>query len=183
MWKSQVFCRFNLQPLRYMATALRFREAYKIRNSNQVYYRKHLSKSRKRILVSGGKKLKDSGIYTPKFCGAVIDSWLKARASGMEAVTYPQHFSDHRALWKISFQHSPREEEPCFLLRQLYFSMALSWENSNPLENFVEQTHVPRNQLASTRSTALWTFSLLQLQRSERSRADHTWRKSQLSSE
>ena len=101
--------------LRYIRTALKYRAAFKFRARNDVFYKKHWSKSKARLRVSGGKKLKDSGIYTTKFCQAVADVWMAASASGMQCLARPPLFSDYKTLWQESFRGSTVEEDPRIL--------------------------------------------------------------------
>lgn len=96
---------------RYLRTALKFRAWYKHRCANEVFYRKHLSKSKRRVFVSGGKKLKDSGIYTRPFCRAVMDVWASAAAVQDNGLTLPLQIRDHVTIWRESFKGSFTEPD------------------------------------------------------------------------
>ena len=64
------------------------------------------------MFVSGGKKLKDSGIYTRPFCRAVMDVWASAAAAQDNGLTLPLQIRDHVTIWRESFKGSFTEPEP-----------------------------------------------------------------------
>lgn len=90
--------------LRYIRTACRFRASQKHKEAKKVYYKKHLSKSQRRLQVTGGKNLRESGVYTPQFCLAVIDMWEKAKEQRHLAFS-SDHFS-YGNLWNAIFSTS-----------------------------------------------------------------------------
>ena len=83
----------------------------KIQRHLKCYYKIHRSKSMNRKFVSGGPKLKSSGVYTEKFCEAVIEVWDMCYARGVEgfageytlAVPYTQ-------MWGKIFGHIAVDE-------------------------------------------------------------------------
>ena len=92
-------------------TALKFRWNREVKQSKyeKSFYRIHRSKSNNRKFVSGGKRLKDSGIYTPGFCQAVFDVWQTAYHSRSSEFTSADLSLDN--LWKETFKASSREED------------------------------------------------------------------------
>ena len=76
----------------------------------KVYYKKHLSKSKRRLQVTGGKNLRESGVYTPQFCLAVIDMWEKSSELHGDAFSSP-HPWDYKSLWDAIFSKSKICEE------------------------------------------------------------------------
>ena len=90
--------------LRYIRTACRFRASQKHKEAKKVYYKKHLSKSQRRLQVTGGKNLRESGVYTPQFCLVVIDMWEKAKEQRHLAFS-SDHFS-YSNLWNAIFSTS-----------------------------------------------------------------------------
>lgn len=97
--------------IRYTRTARRFRASQKHKENKKVYYRKHLSKSQRRLQVTGGKNLRESGVYTPQFCLAVIDMWEEARELGHNAFSSTDFSQDHQSLWNMMFSHSSVSNE------------------------------------------------------------------------
>lgn len=92
-------------------TALKFHWNRKFKQTKyeKCFYRIHRSKSNNRKFVSGGKRLKDSGIYTPGFCQAVFDVWQRAHNSQSREFT-SENLSLEK-LWKETFTASSREED------------------------------------------------------------------------
>ena len=94
----------------YFRTALKYRRINKMKIQKHLkgYYKIHRSKSMNRKFVSGGPKLKSSGVYTEKFCEAVLEVWDMSYARGVDGfaglytldVPYTQ-------LWKIFLGRSP----------------------------------------------------------------------------
>lgn len=75
------------------------------------FYKKHLSKSKRRLQVSGQKDLAESGVYTPQFCRAVLKMW---EACEMEfSLTMGSGFLTPMQLWKVVFSGSATMEETC----------------------------------------------------------------------
>ena len=75
-----------------------------------MYYKKHRSKSKSRIWVTGQKHLKESGIYTELFCKAVCDLW--EAAAGLEEHGFEvQEGLDHHVIWEHVFKESVTYEE------------------------------------------------------------------------
>ena len=61
----------------------------KIQKHLKGYYKIHRSKSMNRKFVSGGPKLKSSGVYTEKFCEAVLEVWDMSYARGVDGFAGP----------------------------------------------------------------------------------------------
>jgi hypothetical protein len=70
----------------YFRTALKFHRVNKMKIQKHLkgYYKIHRSKSMNRKFVSGGPKLKSSGIYTEQFCQAVLEVWDMACSRKVE---------------------------------------------------------------------------------------------------
>ena len=92
-------------------TALKFHWNRKIKLAKyeKCFYRIHRSKSNNRKFVSGGKHLKDSGIYTPGFCQVVFDVWQTAYNSNSREFTWEDLSLEN--LWRDTFAASSREED------------------------------------------------------------------------
>ena len=90
---------------------MKFRK--KILEKNQkTYYFKHRSKSKRRLFVTGGSHLKESGIYTPAFCQCVIDIW--AAAYHKQDAAFTKKPIAYKKLWDTSFSRSVvREDLAC----------------------------------------------------------------------
>ena len=106
----QFFNALPLNHLRRCRTALRFREAWKHQEHRKIFYTKTLSKSKKRIRVTGGKDLAESGVYTPQFCKAVISCWHAACRG--EDVSFTSSPADYRAVWNHCFKYSSTRKDP-----------------------------------------------------------------------
>ena len=118
LWKRKThFCK----------TALKWRARYKVKMSTfeKCYYKIHRSKSNRRKFVTGGPKLKDSGVYTEKFCLAVVKMWDTACAAKMNAFANSASTQVHYTeLWKHMLAASHVEKDPKSLCH--FFSTALS---------------------------------------------------------
>ena len=70
----------------YFRTALKFHRVNKMKIQKHLkgYYKIHRSKSMNRKFVSGGPKLKSSGVYTEQFCQAVLEVWDMACSRKVE---------------------------------------------------------------------------------------------------
>lgn len=96
---------------RYLATALRFRQAHREKNK-KIYYTKHKSKSKRRLFVTGGRHLSESGEYTPQFCQCVIDIWKAASCKTSRSWT--KKVTNRKQLWENCFGTSNvRQEKGC----------------------------------------------------------------------
>ena len=120
LWKRKVqFCR----------TALKWRARYKVKMATyeKCYYKIHRSKSNRRKFVTGGPKLKDSGIYTEKFCLAVVKMWDTACAAKMNGFANSTSTQVHYTkLWKDMLATSKIQKDPGSLLQQVLFSQCLN---------------------------------------------------------
>lgn len=97
-----------------LRTALKYQRVFKAKNQ-KCYYRMHRSKSMNRKFVSGGRHLKESGVYTRQFCLEVIKLHDKARReelggfnSYMGGTTHDDTLDE---LWQFTFAGSSSEED------------------------------------------------------------------------
>lgn len=101
----------------YFRTALKYRKRFKEMSKHHVrgkegYYTIHRSKSGLRKFVTGGPKLKSSGVYTVKFCEATIELWRVA--AGMERKSFANPGSTGtplHQLWRQVFQAGSIEKD------------------------------------------------------------------------
>ena len=93
-------------------TALRFHTKNKLVKDSKCYYRIHRSKSMNRKFVTGGKHLKDSGVYTVRFCEAVLHVWFMSAGARMEGFSGPLTTNiPFKKIWRDTFATSTREED------------------------------------------------------------------------
>ena len=117
------------RKLKFCRTALKWRVRYKVKMATfeKSYYKIHRSKSNRRKFVTGGPKLKDSGIYTQKFCLAVVKMWDTACAAKMNGFANSTSTQVHYTkLWKDMLAASQVEKDPNSLLQQVFFPNALA---------------------------------------------------------
>ena len=93
-------------------TAMKFHVAYKARSDQQkkCYHYKSRSKNKTRVWVNGGKDLRESGVYTPAFCRAVISAWMGAQSAKVKKDTLPQHVS-YQVLWGKVFRRASLQQD------------------------------------------------------------------------
>ena len=111
--KETAVCCFKLKP-NFPCAAFETCEA--MQNSDEIQrgletqrkpkknYTKTLSKSKRRIRVTGGKDLSESGVYTPQFCRTVISCWHAACRG--EELSFTSSPADYRAVWEHCSRYS-----------------------------------------------------------------------------
>ena len=89
--------------------------------ASKNYYKIHRSKSNKRKFVTGGKALKSSGEYTPKFCENVLECWFEAKDVYQDdGFQMEPGFMSYKRLWKYTFAESrARKEDSCLKMSSL----------------------------------------------------------------
>ena len=94
---------------RYLRTAVKFRKKF-LEKNQKTYYFKHRSKSKRRLFVTGGSHLKESGVYTPAFCQCVIDIWVAAHDKP-EDTAFTKKPVAYQKLWDTCFSRSVVRED------------------------------------------------------------------------
>lgn len=88
----------------YFCTALKYWEAYKkkklVAAKTNNYYRIHRSKSNRK-LVTGGRKLKQSGVYTKGFCNACVKMFDCAQKANFKGFSDYASFIARRKSYEI----------------------------------------------------------------------------------
>lgn len=115
MLKTLVLRKLWRNKAKICRTAVRSRMKAKLKIDPKCYYKIHRSKSMNRKFVTGGKHLKDSGVYTVRFCQEVHKTWLMGVAVRAEGFSVGlTTMIPYKKIWHDTFATSTREEDTVY---------------------------------------------------------------------